>query len=400
MMNCIHSLIIPTRNRQRYVPYAVRVYLESPRNDIQVVVLDNSDDPAIIKKELGRLLFDKRLLLIESEPTPLSMRDNWERGVAVAKGEWLTYIGDDDACDPNLVNFVEFIHNAPNPPLVWEAIGWKFAEYSWPETSQRPNAPKAFAAIPLDNQIRVGMSKDVLKGLLSWNSPQRNNGMGPSLYHGAIKRSLIDRIISQKGRLFDLETVDFDTGYSILLNTDKFLQLTRPFTIMGSSIESNSASVNTYNDKIEKSKRWINEVNTVDGFDEVAPPKALSIAIHLWHFNQAWMKRNNFHVEPIRLNYVKGIEQDCSVMFETQHFNEYKEMLVDYLNKFGFSDLINEFNPIPFKNTDPPIGLYNDTLFVDPHALTSNIEDFAKIAFCCTVPWNHIGKKVMLNKVK
>jgi glycosyltransferase involved in cell wall biosynthesis len=402
MIKKIHSLVIPTRNRQEYISDAVKLYLSSPREDIEIIVVDNSDDPSLIKKVLGRLLFDRRLTLIESENRVLSMKDNWQRGFDVTQGLWVTYIGDDDICDPNLVNFLEFITGAPNPPVVWEAIGWVFGEYTWPELAlNNTSRPKPYALIPLKNEIKVGDSQTVLKGLLSWANPIRNNGMGPSLYHGAIKRSLLDRICKERGgKIFDLETVDFDTGYAILKNTEKFIQLSRPFTIMGSASKSNSASVNTFNDKLIKSKRWFEEIEKVDGFSGKEPPPALCIAIHLWHFNQAWMERNGVKVEPNRFNYVKGIEQDCNVMHEVQYFEEYKQMLTKYLKEYGFSDLLKDFNPVPYKKTEQPIGLYNDNLYVDPASISDRIGEFAKVAFSCMVPWNHIGKQVNLARVK
>jgi hypothetical protein len=65
---------------------------------------------------LREILFKKQILSkINYSKTPrvLSMRDNWERGVELSSGEYLSIIGDDDAVLPdaflraNIIFFTE-----------------------------------------------------------------------------------------------------------------------------------------------------------------------------------------------------------------------------------------------------------------------------------------------------
>ena len=88
-MSIFHSLVIPTRNRQKYINDAVTYYLRGVDNLGEVIVADNSDNRELILKYLKPHLYDRRLRILPSPDETLSMRDNWERAISVARGEWV-----------------------------------------------------------------------------------------------------------------------------------------------------------------------------------------------------------------------------------------------------------------------------------------------------------------------
>ena len=95
------TICIPTRNRQIYAMDAVRHMLASSRQDFEILLGDNSDDASVLA-DFAAELKDSRLRLLSPESKPLSMRSNWERMPEQARGEWVSFIGDDDYLDPEL----------------------------------------------------------------------------------------------------------------------------------------------------------------------------------------------------------------------------------------------------------------------------------------------------------
>jgi len=85
------SIVVPTRNRAELATRAVRSVLQSHTDDVEVIVLENSDKPS-----LRDTFASDRRVVVQTADRPLSMHDNWERGLNVARGEYVGYISDKD----------------------------------------------------------------------------------------------------------------------------------------------------------------------------------------------------------------------------------------------------------------------------------------------------------------
>ena len=169
----------------------------------------------------------KRLKILASPKNTLSMRDNWERAISVAEGDWVSIIGDDDILSPELVFFLRSLitnHGFEN----FECIKWRTINFSWKGVNV--DGRRNTATIPIEgDKVRKFKCDLYLDNILKWNLPERTMGCGPSIYHGAWKRSLINKVKEMNnGVVFDAETVDYDAGYNALLLTEQFIILERP----------------------------------------------------------------------------------------------------------------------------------------------------------------------------
>jgi glycosyltransferase involved in cell wall biosynthesis len=125
----ILTICIPTRNRQRYFQETAAGLTANPRQDVQFVFADNSDDPRIIADFLAPLRGDDRIVHLPPAAKTLSMRDNFERCVEAASGEFVTIIGDDDWIDLDLADLLHEI--AWREPEA-DAVSWSRPVYFWP----------------------------------------------------------------------------------------------------------------------------------------------------------------------------------------------------------------------------------------------------------------------------
>jgi glycosyltransferase involved in cell wall biosynthesis len=102
MTDPIVSILIPTRNRAHFLPMAVQSALRQDTDQpYEIVVSDNAstDDTPRLAAEWS----DPRLRYIRSERS-LGIAENWFNAFRHARGEWITYLFDDDMLLPEFLS--------------------------------------------------------------------------------------------------------------------------------------------------------------------------------------------------------------------------------------------------------------------------------------------------------
>jgi glycosyltransferase involved in cell wall biosynthesis len=217
------SILIPTRNRAEYVSHTVASALAIPSNEIEVVVSENySDDKTL---EIVRGFEDTRLRVIRP-PRPLPMHENWEFLLSEASGEWITFLGDDDAILPYALEELNRLSRA----FPWcEALYSARAYYFWPSSIN----PKGVLRFPFLNDVQLNDSKDTFLALLN---AQLNYLYAPQIYSGGFqRRSLVNRIRRAGGFYFKSVIPDAASAVSALSFTTNFVRLGVPLCIVGTS---------------------------------------------------------------------------------------------------------------------------------------------------------------------
>ena len=150
------SIVIPSRDRARYVGASIATALQSREAPIEVLVLDNAsiDDTSSVVAAIN----DHRLRYIRSDQK-LSMRDNFERGLSLAKGDYIGFIGDDDGVLGHAPNTVHRLFADPRIMAVAAAR----AHYYWPDL--RSNR-RGTALLPRGDGEERRQSRRELRSLL------------------------------------------------------------------------------------------------------------------------------------------------------------------------------------------------------------------------------------------
>src|SRR5690349_17226070 len=95
------SIVIATKNRQKYAIHAVESILSLNDDRIEVVIQDNSDI-ADLSSRLSKFKSDSRLKY-RYTPPPFSSIDNFNAAVELSSGEYVCLIGDDDGINPEII---------------------------------------------------------------------------------------------------------------------------------------------------------------------------------------------------------------------------------------------------------------------------------------------------------
>src|SRR3989442_1324408 len=123
----ILSVVIATHNRSNYAIHAAKSVLSIASESIELIIHDTSTDGKLLT-EIEELKKDSRLQYHYCD-VRLSMTENHNRALSMAKGEYICLIGDDDTVSFEILDAVQWaIQNnidAISPKVI--------ANYAWPD---------------------------------------------------------------------------------------------------------------------------------------------------------------------------------------------------------------------------------------------------------------------------
>jgi Glycosyl transferase family 2 len=219
------SIIIPTRERAFYLEASIRTALDIDDPDIEVIVADNAstDETSDVISDLA----DPRLIYLPSDQR-VSMRENFNRALYASSGDYLLFIGDDDAVITGQFQFLRRILEARKP----DGISWFKATYGWPVGNFgnktggiRFYREDAFGA-PVSYNPQDGIDA-LMHCRLGALDPT------PAIYHGCVSRAFLDRIAPASGVYFDSMIPDVNFQYRSIYQGGNFLHTRHPFSING-----------------------------------------------------------------------------------------------------------------------------------------------------------------------
>lgn len=393
-----HSLIIPTRNRPEYIAVAVGTYLTSHRDDIECLVCDGSDTPDAVHQALSRFLSDPRFKLIDNtvKSTGIvpSMQANWSRGLDAVNARWLSVVGDDDVLDPALIDYLSLLEQRASQI---EAVNWPAIAFDIGLHDDDGFLRLMPAKIPMGHQTLIVDARATLMSELTWPKDKKPPGMAVSLYHGAIRRSLLERIRSERdGQWFRFQTVDYDLGWSIAARVGQTVMVQRPFSINGHGQKSNSWSIGKLSARRERGRQWLAEAKVIDGWQDITafveagvePDFFYTLPIVMYGFRQAFAAVEGLSSVPFNLNnFLNTMIWDCRGQADETSFAWYLAQIEKFL-------LIFLPQPMDLSNVrwlggvrEPVfVGLQDKTLAFDRRLVDGDLGRFAALAFRMVPP--------------
>lgn len=284
------SICVPSRNRQIYFQETIRDMLCSLRVDVEFVLADNSDDPAVMNEFMTAYEGDPRVVYLPSTDRVLPMLENWERTIRAATGDYVVFIGDDDYADPDMIDVINGIE-AKIPEL--DAVSWPALIYSWPSPERTP----ASVFVTLDNFFaRIDQAR-AIKLMFGWEQATATPRSGFSIYHSAISRRLLDRILKlYPGDYFQHPTLDYEMAMKVILAGKNLVYTPRSLSVMGVCPLSNSSAVGNmalYRERLDTMKKELGRGFTEDVNDDSFPfPTEIGLTACVAQA-QLWFKRTH-----------------------------------------------------------------------------------------------------------
>lgn len=228
------SVIIPTRERARYLGAAIKSALAIEDDNIEVLVSDNAsnDDTADVAASHA----DPRLKYVRTDAR-VSMRQNFQFALDRASGDYIVFIGDDDAVLPGQFPALRKLLTTHRP----DSLSWPRLTYKWPEDT---TAPK-FGRVLMSDENTFGEARKVpakkpKEALLSASSAWDDSF--PALYHGIVSRACVERLTLPDAEFFQSHVPDIYFSYLGLVEEVDHVHADHPFTLSGSSPASTGSS--------------------------------------------------------------------------------------------------------------------------------------------------------------
>lgn len=226
------SVVIPTRNRTKYLLDSVHVALDTI-DDVEIVISDNSDDDGL-RAQLAAVLETGKVKYLYSA-AELSVVGNFEQALAATSGDYVMFIGDDDAVGPGVENVVRWAQ-AQQIDAVISYRNAFIASYFWPGVRSKYFGDAYASQLFVNRFSGEAVAVDPVEALRGV-AGRLGGGLGnlPRAYHGLVSRQLIERIRQRHGHLFGGVSPDIYSATLIASECERAYIVDYPFVIPGAS---------------------------------------------------------------------------------------------------------------------------------------------------------------------
>lgn len=245
------SVVVPTHNRSIYAAACIAAVLGFDSPNLQLVMTDTSTDHLLydmLHGELSHYLDDQRFIYRKIDE-PSSLTKNHNDALALAQGQYVCVIGDDDCITEAALEAARWAsqHDAP---VVSQTVT---ATYAWPDFKSRLARNGHAARLYVPRKVAAPRWRDGASDLAAAldRAFQATDGM-PRCYHGIVRRDLLEQIRAKTGAYFHGSSPDMSGAVSLACLVNRYLEVDIPLTIPGVSGGSNSgrSAMNTHKGKL------------------------------------------------------------------------------------------------------------------------------------------------------
>jgi glycosyltransferase involved in cell wall biosynthesis len=226
------SIIIPTKNRYSTLFEIITFFIRniSERN-IEFIIQDNSDDNSealIFFNELA----DSRIKYFHTQDK-LSIVENTIKSIENSSGEFITFIGDDDFVSPKIMHFVNVMKEKNMDCLIYNPAYFWWGSLNFKKTNHYYQSNAFWNPINQNEVFKEIISNEVLDTFLESGAAFFSSL--PKLYHGIIKKEILNKIKDKTGTFLPGSSPDIAFSISISLIIEKYYYVNYPISVFGAS---------------------------------------------------------------------------------------------------------------------------------------------------------------------
>jgi Glycosyl transferase family 2 len=220
------SIVMTTRNRASRLPDAVGSVLDQDFGDFELVVSDNWSTDRTAEVLRG---FDDPRVRAVRPPQMLAQPDGWEFALGHARGEYVAFLGDDDAlCAGALARVAEVAGPARAPVVAWDPGFYYYDEWYEPE---RANTVELFGC---SGAVREVASRETLSWLFTGRGmPLPGVNTPPLIITSAYRADVVERLRRRNGGFFLPIHCDIAACVAMLTQTDRYLHVNDGLSLRG-----------------------------------------------------------------------------------------------------------------------------------------------------------------------
>lgn len=225
-----YSIVVPTRNRSATLSSALLSLQAIQHSSFEIVLFDNASDRPISNVSLPSNV----QIRICRSGRPLSMSASWETALHLARGEYITIVGDDDALLPWSLRIADQVFGTYPESRV---LHYQRAIYQWPSYPERTFAN--LLTFSLDRLTSLRSSHAVIDDVANL---RLSADQLPMLYNSFVHRDVVRSLLRMQHRVFHNLYPDILSGYLIAGIEMSIASTTIPLGIAGVSGASNGVA--------------------------------------------------------------------------------------------------------------------------------------------------------------
>lgn len=241
MKRPVFTVIIPTRERPETLRYAMQSVLCQGGDDFELLISDNASGPETEK--IVRGFNDPRVVYVRTDRR-LSMCDNWDFAFTHAHGDYIAFLGDDDALMPRALEKVRQVTLNRKPDII---MGTSY-HYLWPIGE----LPAELLWVPAKQEHREIHLTPLIDRTF------RLGGAGydrlPCAYRCFVRRRLFESLANVTGRIFHTMAPDVFTTFALPFFCPIADHVGEPLFVIGQSRRRVAGAANTI--RQEWQRQW------------------------------------------------------------------------------------------------------------------------------------------------
>lgn len=223
------SVLLPTRNRLKYLTYAIDSVLKQDYNDWEIAISDNDSEENI--EDYIHSLNDPRIKYYRTESF-CPVTDNWNNAVDKSSGDYVIMLGDDDCLlDGYFSHCLSLIQQHDCPEMIYCSA----YTYTYPGILQR--APQGeliqfgYAPFLMQQQKPFILDKSqtlkLVHKILNFNVAVNFN-----MQHSLVSRRLVQEL-QKYGKFYQSPYPDYYATTALLLKAKRILAVPEPLVVIG-----------------------------------------------------------------------------------------------------------------------------------------------------------------------
>lgn len=338
MNNVLLSIIIPTKNRYTsLIPILESISTIVKKSDIEFLVQDSSADNCEFENWFVNCN-DKRIKYFYNKHNA-DVVSNFNAGIQNSSGEYCIMIGDDDLVNPYISEIMDIIVENNVSCLIYPRANYYWGNVVFFKEFDFFRRSSVQVIKNEDLNLCILNSKEVLESVLSRGGTYLFNL--PALYHGIVKKSILDSIYSKYGSYILGPSPDMSLAVSLALEMDRYHYINFPVSITGASFNSAAGMGRRgeHSSKLEEMPSWIPQETFLKWNKEVIPPIWNGFTIYAQSIYMVCLK---YGVD-FKLSYVKLYDkilyenfkdlkylQECPMYKKMSFLEKYKIILKNY----------------------------------------------------------------------
>jgi glycosyltransferase involved in cell wall biosynthesis len=235
------SVLMPTYNRADLLSLAIKSVLQQTFADFEIVVSNggSTDNTSEVVKSFD----DARIRYIESKER-LVIGDNYQAALDNARGEFITFLSDDDAFVPVMLERVKKIIDAEKA----EVVAFRVSSYyhDGDMDLNRRIAPNTLAIARFTGKVTKFDTKRAIKLLYHLNGLEDyemdDNFIVSFLANAVYHHTVFERIKKVRAKLFDTTPADLYLAAAVFFVTDWYYCLDEPLHVWSNWADNATAS--------------------------------------------------------------------------------------------------------------------------------------------------------------